>query len=81
VVIFSRQTITTTEEPALMHDNLSVLSKQHRVQRYAVNNDTLSTFNQLTSPDLLNRLESLLPKHRERYSHQQRYFQCLLHKP
>ena len=49
-----------------MHINRSVLSRQHRIQRYAVASDAFSFFNLLTSPELLNRLESSLPEHRER---------------
>ncbi len=43
-----------------MHDNLSVLSKQHRVQQYTSISDVFEIFNLLTSPDLLNKFESLL---------------------
>lgn len=49
-----------------MHINRSVLSQQHRVQRYAATIDAFSFFNQLTSPELLDTLESTLPDHRER---------------
>lgn len=49
-----------------MHINRSVLFQQHRVQRYAAISDAFSFFNQLTSPDLLDILESTLPEHRER---------------
>ena len=49
-----------------MHINRSVLSQQHRVQRYAAASDAFGFFNQLTSPDLLDTLESTLPDHRER---------------
>lgn len=49
-----------------MHINRSALSKQHRVQRYAAANDAFDFFNMLTSPDLLDMLESSLPEHRER---------------
>jgi len=49
-----------------MHINRSVLSQQHRVQRYAAASDSFSFFNQLTSPDLLDTVESSLPDHRER---------------
>lgn len=66
VVSFSRQTIVTAKGPAQMHGNRSVLSQQHRVQHYAAGSDAFHFFNQLTSPDLLDTLESLLPEHRER---------------
>lgn len=49
-----------------MHLNRSVLSQQHRVQRYAAASDAFGFFNLLTSPDLLDTLESTLPDHRER---------------
>ena len=49
-----------------MHINRSVLSQQHRVQHYAAASDAFSFFNQLTSPELLDTLESTLPDHRER---------------
>lgn len=49
-----------------MHINRSALSQQHRVQRYAATNDAFDYFNMLTSPDLLETLESSLPDHRER---------------
>lgn len=49
-----------------MHINRSVLSQQHRVQHYAAASDAFSFFNQLTSPELLDALESTLPDHRER---------------
>jgi hypothetical protein len=49
-----------------MHINRSVLSQQHRVQHYAATIDAFSFFNQLTSPELLDTLESALPDHRER---------------
>ena len=49
-----------------MHNNRSALFQQHRVQRYAATSDAFSFFNQLTSPDLLDTLETALPEHRER---------------
>jgi hypothetical protein len=49
-----------------MHINRSVLSQQHRVQHYAAASDAFGFFNQLTSPGLLDKLESTLPDHRER---------------
>lgn len=49
-----------------MHINRSVLSQQHRVQRHAATSDAFCFFNQLTSPELLDTLESTLPDHRER---------------
>lgn len=49
-----------------MHINRSVLSQQHRVHRYAAASDAFGFFNQLTSPELLDTLESTLPDHRER---------------
>jgi hypothetical protein len=49
-----------------MHINGSALSQQHRLQRYASSSDAFRFFNLLTSPDLLDTLESSLPDHRER---------------
>lgn len=49
-----------------MHNNRFVLSQQHRVQHYAAASDAFGFFNQLTSPELLDTLESALPEHRER---------------
>lgn len=49
-----------------MHNNRSALFQQHRVLRYAATSDAFGFFNQLTSPDLLDTLESALPEHRER---------------
>lgn len=49
-----------------MYINRSALSQQHRVQRYAATNDAFDYFNILTSPELLETLESSLPDHRER---------------
>ena len=49
-----------------MHINGSALSKQRRVQQYAAANDAFDFFNMLTSPDLLDTLETSLPEHRER---------------
>jgi len=40
--------------------------QQLRLQAYAKNSDAYSFFNQLTSPELLPSIESLLPEHRER---------------
>lgn len=50
-----------------MHINRSALSQQHRVQHYAATHNAFDYFNMLTSPDLLDALEALLPdNHRER---------------
>lgn len=49
-----------------MHSNRSVLSRQRRVQHHAASSDAFHFFNQLTSPDLIDTLESSLPEHRER---------------
>ncbi|MDD2801712.1 MAG: IS4 family transposase [Methylococcales bacterium] len=49
-----------------MHTKRSVLSQQHHIQRYAAASDAFSFFNQLTSPELFDTLESTLPEHRER---------------
>ena len=40
--------------------------QQQNIQQYAQSSDSLSFFNQLTSPELLDTLEEQLPEHRER---------------
>ena len=49
-----------------MHINRSALPQQHRIQCHAATSNAFSFFNQLTSPDLLDSLETALPEHRER---------------
>jgi hypothetical protein len=50
-----------------MHPNSPAFAQQHRrVQRHARNSDSYSFFNLLTGPELFEKVESLLPKHRER---------------
>lgn len=66
MVSLSRQTIATIEEPALMHNNRSVLPQQRRVQHHAASSDAFRFFDLLTSPDLFDALEASLPEHRER---------------
>jgi hypothetical protein len=66
MVSLSRQTIATIEEPALMHSNRSVLSRQRRVRHHAATYDAFRFFDLLTSPDLFDALEGALPDHRER---------------
>lgn len=62
----SRQTIATIREPALMHSNRSVISRQRRVRHHAATNDAFRFFDLLTSPALFDALEASLPDHRER---------------
>ncbi len=66
MVSFSRQTIATTQETARMHSTCSRLSRQRRVRRHARASDAFRFFDLLTSPDLFEPLESMLPAHRER---------------
>ena len=40
--------------------------QQKRIRQHATNSDSFSFFNLLTSPELLDQVESLLPEHRER---------------
>ncbi len=40
--------------------------RQQKIQTYAKNSDSYSFFNLLTSPELLSRVETVLPEHRER---------------
>ena len=50
-----------------MYPKLNARSQQqHRVRGHARNSDAYSFFNLLTSPDLFDQVESLLPAHRER---------------
>ena len=50
-----------------MHPNPRVrVQQQQRVRRRADQSDAYTFFNLLTSPELLDRVESLLPEHRER---------------
>lgn len=50
-----------------MHPNSHVFIQQHqRVQRHARHGDAYSFFNLLTGPELFEKVDSLLPKHRER---------------
>jgi len=44
----------------------SATLQQHNIQQYTQDSDSLSFFNQLTSPELLDTLEGQLPEHRER---------------
>lgn len=49
-----------------MHITRSAKSQQQRLKHYVAASDAFSFFNQLTSPKLLETLESTLPEHRER---------------
>ncbi len=50
-----------------MHPNPRVrVQQQHRIRRRAEQSDAYTFFNLLTGPALLDRVESLLPEHRER---------------
>ena len=49
-----------------MHPNPRVRAQQQRVRQRADQSDALAFFNLLTSPVLLDEVESLLPEHRER---------------
>ncbi len=49
-----------------MHPNHRVCAQQQRVRRRAENADSYAFFNLLTSPELLDTVESLPPEHRER---------------
>jgi hypothetical protein len=55
------------EEPTQMHPSQSQSKpQQQRVRHYAGNTDSYAMFNLLTGPQLLDRVEQLLPEHRER---------------
>lgn len=50
-----------------MHANSAAFARQRRrVQRYAHDSDAYSFFNLLTGPELFEKVESVLPEHRER---------------
>ena len=49
-----------------MHPNPSAFSLQRRVRGHARNHDAYAWFNVLTSPEMFDQVESLLPWHRER---------------
>ena len=50
-----------------MHANHSAdVSQQHRMRKQVRNSDAYAFFNLLTSEQLLGKVESLLPDHRER---------------
>ena len=50
-----------------MHPTRSVqVHQQRRVRNRASNSDSYEFFNMLTSPELLDQVENLLPDHRER---------------
>lgn len=49
-----------------MHINRSIKPQQQRINYYASTSDAFSLFNQPTSPELLDTLETSLPEHRER---------------
>lgn len=44
----------------------AITHQQKRIRQHAMNSDSFSFFNLLTSPELLDQVESLLPEHRER---------------
>lgn len=50
----------------MLINNKSATLPQQNIQQYTQNSDSLSFFNQLTSPELLDTLEGQLPEHRER---------------
>jgi hypothetical protein len=49
-----------------MHTNLRARAQQHVLRRHARQSDAYTFFNVLTGPQLLDKVESLLPAHRER---------------
>ena len=50
-----------------MHDAIGkARAQQRRIRSQARNSDAYSFFNLLTGPDLFDKVESLLPQHRER---------------
>jgi len=77
---FSRQTIVTILMPASMYINSSIQPLQHRIKHYATASDAFDFFNQLTSRDLLETIESTLPEHRERLFLPQKHCPCFSHK-
>ena len=50
-----------------MHPNRRLAAaQQQRIREYAGNADSYAMFNLLTGPQLLDRVEAVLPEHRER---------------
>lgn len=49
-----------------MHPNPSAHAQQQRIRKHADHSDAYAFFNLLTSPELLDQVEALLPPHRER---------------
>lgn len=51
-----------------MHANDNAKAQQqHRIRKHARDSDAYAFFNLLTSEDMLDKIESLLPEHRERH--------------
>ena len=60
-----------------MHPSLRLRAQQQRhVRRRAEQSDAYAFFNILTGPQLLDKVESLLPVHRERLFPRPRHFPC-----
>ena len=53
-------------QPKCMLTPMRLHTQQHRVRRQARNSDAYAFFNLLTGPELFDKVESLLPQHRER---------------
>jgi hypothetical protein len=65
-----------------MHPNLRLRAQQQRrVHRRANQCGAYTFFNLLTSPELLDRVESLLPEHRERLFPRPRRCRCSCRRP
>src|SRR3990170_261341 len=63
----ARHNHQSPEEPAHMHTPRRACAyQQRRVRSRANSSDAYAFFNVLTSPELLDEVESLLPEHRER---------------
>ena len=62
-----RNNQTTREEPARMHDAIGrSRAQQQRIRSHIGGCDSYAFFNLLTGPELLDKVESELPEHRER---------------
>lgn len=64
---FAKTTIYHAREPTRMHPNARLRARQQQsVRSHAHQSDAYAFFSLLTSNELLDKVESLLPPHRER---------------
>jgi hypothetical protein len=66
VKLITSKQIESSRAGLMSTSNKLTHRRQQKIQEYLQNSDSYSFFNQLTSPELLSRVETLLPEHRER---------------